>query len=490
MSDILIPLPVAIALLGAAISLGLGRRPWAQRIFGLLVLGTMVAISAILLSRVSDGSVLATELGGWSAPIGIVLAVDLLSGLMLVTSLAALVTVLVYAIGSPRPIEQARYFYPVYLVMAAGVSMCFLTTDLFNLFVAFEITLTSSYVLIGLGRAREQVRHGVTYVVISLLASSLFITAIAITYAATGTVNMADLAVKLVDIDPHLRTALGALFLVVFGIKAAIFPLFFWLPDSYPTAPAPVTAIFAGLLTKIGVYAIIRSQSLLFAGPGESNLLLIVAGATMLVGVLGAIAQDDVKRILSFHVVSQIGYLIFGLGLLTMAGLASTVYSVVHHILVTTAIFMVGGLIEQATGTAALRRLGGLVRSTPLLGALFLLTALSFAGIPPFSGFIAKLSVVQAGLEVGADWTTAVALLVSILTLFSMTKIWAGAFWGDPEDATIVVRRPSRVMTGAAAAAVVVSLAVAALAAPIYDLSERAAISLIDPALYVEAVLP
>ncbi len=492
-SDVLIPLPIVLSLGAAALSLGLGRRPRAQRALGLITLSVLVGVVVALLVRVADGSVIATRIGGWGAPLGIVLALDLMAALMLTVSLVVLLIVLVFTIGSPRPIDQARFFYPVYMVMAAGVAACFLTADLFNLYVAFEVTLTASYVLIAVGRSREQVRHGITYVVISLLASTLFISAIGVTYAATGTVNLADLANKLQEIDPGLRAALGALFLVVFGIKAAIFPLFFWLPDSYPIAPAPVTAIFAGLLTKIGVYAIIRSQSLLFATPEESGFLLAVAGLTMLVGVLGAIAQDDVMRILSFHIVSQIGYLIFGLGLLTLAGLSATVFSSIHHILITTTLFLIGGLIELATGTGALRRLGGMIRTTPVLAALFLITALSFAGVPPFSGFLAKLAVIQAGLEVGAYLTVGVGLLVSILTVFSMMKIWGGVFWGDPEDSAVREQARTRplpaVMMGVTAVAVILGLGIAVAAGPIYDLSERAAASLIDPAPYLAAVL-
>ena len=493
MTDILVPLPIVLSLGAAALSLGLGRRPRVQRALGLATLAVLLGVSIALLVAVADGSVIATRIGGWGAPIGIVLALDLMAALMLTVSLVVLLIVLVFTIGAPRPIDQARFFYPVYMVLAAGVAACFLTADLFNLYVAFEVALTASYVLIAVGRSREQVRHGITYVVISLLASTLFISAIALTYAATGTVNLADLAVKLREVEPGLRMALGSLFLVVFGIKAAIFPLFFWLPDSYPIAPAPVTAIFAGLLTKIGVYAIIRSQSLLFAGPDTSGFLLTVAGLTMLVGVLGAIAQDDVMRILSFHIVSQIGYLIFGLGLLTLAGLSATVFSAIHHILITTTLFLVGGLIELATGTGALRHLGGLIRTKPALAVLFMITALSFAGVPPFSGFLAKLAVIQAGLEVGANLTVGVGLLVSILTVFSMMKIWGGVFWGDPEDSEAHDRARSRrlppVMIGVTTVAVVLGLGIAVAAGPIYDLSERAAANLVDPTQYLAAVL-
>jgi multicomponent Na+:H+ antiporter subunit D len=489
-------LPIIVPLAGAALSLGLGTWPRVQRALGIVALTATVAINVLLLAQVGDGSMLVAGFGGWEAPVGITLVIDTFSAIMLVVSSVMLLAVLVYAIGSPRTTDEVTFFHPVYLVLAAGVSASFTTGDLFNLFVAFEITLVASYVLITLGGSRAQVRHGMTYVVISLLASTLFISGVALVYAATGTVNMADLAVRLGEIDPGIRSTLGILFLVVFGIKAAIFPLFFWLPDSYPTAAAPITAIFAGLLTKVGVYAIIRSQTLLFAGQERSTLLLVVAGLTMLVGVLGAIAQDDVKRILSFHIISQIGYMIFGLGLFTVAGLAATVFYVVHHILIKTTLFLVGGLIEERTGTAQLRRLGGMVHTAPLLAVLFLLPALSLAGIPPLSGFVAKLTLIQSGMEAGAYLTVGVALFVSILTLFSMTKIWAGVFWGSPDEPSPVpvgrqgprLRSP-RLMVLPTALLVAASLAFVVMAAPLYGLGENAARGLMDPAFYVEEVL-
>ncbi|CAN5785567.1 Na+/H+ antiporter subunit D [soil metagenome] len=488
-------LPIVIPLGAAAISMALVNWPILRRALGVLSLTVTVGVSILLLLQVTDGSVIATGVGAWEAPIGITLVVDTFSGIMLSVSAVMLLAVLVYAIGSPRTDDTAAFFHPVYLVLAAGVSASFLTGDLFNLFVAFEVTLVASYVLITFGGTRTQVRHGMSYVVISLLASTLFITGVGLAYAATGTVNMADLAVKLGDVDPGLRAGLGVLFLVVFGIKAAIFPLFFWLPDSYPAAAAPVTAIFAGLLTKVGVYAIIRSQTLLFGGEDRSTLLLAVAGMTMVVGVLGAIAQDDVKRILSFHIISQIGYMIFGLGLFTVAGLAATVFYVVHHIIVKTTLFLVGGLIEERTGTGALRRLGGMVHTAPLLAVLFLLPALSLAGIPPFSGFVAKLTLVQSGLEVGANLTVAVALAVSILTLFSMTKIWAGVFWGAPDDPAPIPEAPPEhhrfpaLMLAPTVFLVAASVAVVVAAAPLYELGQTAAAGLFDTTGYLSAVL-
>jgi multicomponent Na+:H+ antiporter subunit D len=334
------------------------------------------------------------------------------------------------------------------------------------------------------------VRAATTYVVVGLVASALFLVAIAFTYAATGTVNLADLATRVDALPGAVRSLLALATLVVFGIKAAVFPLFFWLPDSYPTATAPVTAIFAGLLTKVGVYAILRTRTLLFPEDGPSTLLLVVAGATMLVGVLGAIAQDDVKRILSFHIVSQIGYKIMGIALFTTAGIAATVLFLVHQIAVKTILLLVGGLIEDAAGTGSLRRIGGLARTRPFLAVLFIPTALSLAGLPPFSGFVAKLALVEAGVAAGSWAIVAVSLLASLLTLVSMAKIWAGAFWGEPEDPPLPEgpRPLPPLAAGATAVLVVVSLAIAAAAGPLFDYAQAAAGELLDPAAYPAAV--
>ena len=495
-NDVVLPLMVALPLAAAALSLLLAGRIRTQRVVSLTVLTAMLALSGWVLGQVWDGTVLSTRVGGVDPVVGIVIAADPLSGIMLVVSSIMLLVVMVYAIGSHRTKDQAPIFHPVYLVLAAGVAASFLTADLFNLFVSFEVMLTASYVLITLGGSREQVRHGMTYVVIGLLASGLFITAIGLVYAATGTVNMADLAGRLDQVDPAVRTMLGLLLLVVFGIKAAIFPLFQWLPDSYPTAPSPVTALFAGLLTKVGVYAIIRTQTLLFpTGGTTSTVLLVLAALTMTVGVFGAIAQDDVKRILSFHIVSQIGYMIFGLGLFSLAGVAGAVLYIVHHIVVKTTLFLVGGIIEETTGTGQLHRLGGLMHGAPFLAALFMIPALSLAGIPPFSGFVAKLALIQAGFGI-EQWTYAgVAIVVSLLTLFSMTKIWNGVFWGAPDDppphaGTVDGRFAAPpLMTASTAVMVAISLGFVVVAGPLYDFSTRAATVLLERTDYVQAVL-
>jgi multicomponent Na+:H+ antiporter subunit D len=492
----LLPLPIVLPLLGAALSILVGRSRTAQRIIGIAILAAVTVISVVLLVAVDREGALASQAGGWEAPLGITLVADRLTTIMLTLGSVMLLGVLIFAIGQPGAERNHIGFQSVYLILAAGVSASFLTGDLFNLFVAFEMMLTASYVLLTLGGGREQVRSGMTYVVISLLASALFIAALALIYTATGTVNMADLAGKMDDLPPGLRSAFAVLLVVVFGIKAALFPLFFWLPDSYPTAPSAVTAVFAGLLTKVGVYAILRTQTLFFdEGSRPATLLLVLAGATMLVGVLGAIAQNDVKRILSFHIVSQIGYMIMGLGLFSVAGIAGAIFYIVHHIVVKTTLFLAGGLIEHIGGSSNLRRLGGMVRTAPFVAALFLIPALGLAGIPPLSGFVPKLALIEAGLVDDQHLIVAVSLVVSLLTLYSMVKIWSAVFWNpvteDPEQETHVVSRLGGppLMVLPTVVLVALGLGVAFGAGPLLDLSGRAAADLLDPTTYITAVL-
>ena len=506
MTRVLLPLPVVLPLVAAGLSMALVRSALAQRLLSLLTLVATTATAGVLLALADGQGRQVAQSGGWAAPAGISLVGDRLSTLLLLVSQLVLLAVLVYAVGQgsadgerlPRAV-----FHPCYLVLAAGIGLAFLTGDLFNLFVAFEVMLVASYVLLTLGGGAEQVRAGMTYVVVSLLASVLFVTVLGLVYAATGTVNMADAAVRLQDLPEGVRVALGLTMLVVFGIKAAVFPLFSWLPDSYPTAPSPVTAVFAGLLTKVGVYAVIRTQTLLF--PGEDTIaavLLVLAVLTMVVGILGAVVQDDVKRVLSFTIVSHIGYMLLGLGLFSAAGLAGAVLYTVHHIVVQTTLFLVAGLMERRTGTASLTRSGGLQHVAPVLAVLYLLPALSLAGIPPLSGFIAKLGLLQAGLADGgvlAVTAVVAALVTSLLTLYAVGRVWTQVFWGpvaavvpdaDVGDAVDVgVERTPRLMLTASAAAVVGGLLLTVVAGPVYGLSSRAADELLDRDGYVRDVL-
>lgn len=350
--NFLTPLVVLLPLLGAAAALTQAKHPRVQRLIAVGVLGAVLVLGIILLLAVDTHGALAVELGGWDAPFGIVLVVDRLAALLLVVSAAVLLAVLVFSVGQgladgDRETPVSIY-YPTYLILATGVFNAFVAGDLFNLYVSFEILLVASFVLITVGGTELRIRAGTVYIVVSLLSSMLFLGTIAMIYGATGTVNIAQLSVRLAELPPDIQLILHVMLLVAFGIKAAVFPLSFWLPDSYPTAPAPVTAVFAGLLTKVGVYAIMRTEMIMFPSGALNTVILIVAALTMIVGILGAVAQADIKRLLSFTLVSHIGYMLFGIGLGTAAGLAAATYYIVHHITVQTTLFLATGLDRKS----------------------------------------------------------------------------------------------------------------------------------------------
>ncbi|MCH9760082.1 MAG: Na+/H+ antiporter subunit D [Actinomycetia bacterium] len=529
MSSALTPLPVLIPLLAAAMTLVAGRRPRLQLVITLLALSVVVVVSAALGYLADRDGTIVLQVGGWGptepgmGPLGITLVVDRLSALMLVVSSIVLLAVVYYAIaqgirdGDER--QPVSIFLPTYLVLSAGVCMAFLAGDLFNLFVGFEVLLSASFVLLTIGASKERVRAGIAYVMVSMVSSMVFLLGIGLVYAATGTLNMAELSVRLADVSDGTRAALFAVLLVAFGIKAAVFPLSAWLPDSYPTAPTPVTAVFAGLLTKIGVYAIIRAHSLLFPGGEMDNLLLVAGLLTMVVGILGAIAQSDIKRLLSFTLVSHIGYMVFGVALSTELGMSGAIYYVAHHILVQTTLFLVVGLIERQAGASALQRLGGLAAASPLLAFVFVVPALNLGGIPPFSGFIGKVALIEAGTQVGSvlAWTlVAGSVITSLLTLYVVARVWTKAFWRSRADAPeghLSAAAPSTLVDNTEAVTdidladrddvgrmpvgmllptaglIAVGLSMSVLAGPIFAYSERAAAEVLDRGRYISAVL-
>ena len=483
----LVAAPVLVPLLAAAAAL-LVRRPAAQRAISIAALAVATTAAVALLVRAWTGDVAdVVRLGGWPGSFAITFVADRLAAVLVLVSMATMALVLVYAVGQRGADERSSFYHPVYLVLAAGVSQAFLAGDLFNLFVAFEILLMASYVLITLEGTDVQVRSGTTYVVLNVLESMVLLAAVGLVFAATGTVSMAELPERLAALPDGVRNGLNLLLLLAFGIKAAVFPLFFWLPDAYPTAPSSVSAIFAGLLTKVGVYCLIRVHTLLFPG-GFSDLLVVVGALTMLVGVIGAVSQQDMKRILSFHIVSQVGYMVTGLGIGGAAALAATVLYLIHHIAVKASLFLVEGIVRSDTGERPFASVTGLARRSPALGVLFLVPALSLAGVPPFSGFLAKFAVVRAGVGAGQWAAVAVALAVSLLTLVSMTKIWVGTFWGDAGDRPSGILRHRRTMSAATAAMVAVTLVVSLCAGPLYEFADAAARELLDGASYVRTV--
>ena len=489
----LVVLPVLVPLGTAIVCLALWPFRVAQRAASVAGAALLLAAAAALLHRVDTAGIQVMQMGAWPAPYGISLVADLLAAIMVLLTGITGLAVAVYSLGSIDAARESHGYHPLFHVLLMGVSMAFLTGDLFNLYVAFEVMLMASFVLLALGGERAQLESAVKYVTLNLLSSAVFLAAVGVLYGVAGTLNMADLALTVQrGTAPGLVTTLACLFLVAFGIKAAVFPLFFWLPASYHTPPVAVSAVFAGLLTKVGVYALVRAFTLVFTGdPALTHgLILAVAVLTMVTGVLGAAAQFEFRRVLSFHIVSQIGYMVLGLGLFTPLALAGTVFYLMHHIVVKTNLFLVGGIVKRLGGTLELGSLGGLYRSRPGLALLFLVPALSLAGIPPLSGFWGKLVLVKAGLDSGHYAVTAIALAVSLLTLFSMTKLWNEAFWKEPpEGSAVATGRVPWTLLGPVVALAAITVAVGLGAGPVFDLASRAAAQLVDPSQYVRAVL-
>ena len=493
MTHFLPALPLVVLLGTAATMLLVGSRrirhvlAWAGSLGFALSAGLLVA-------AVWSTGPLILGLGGFAAPFGIVLAVDPFSAAMVAVTAVVAVPVLMFAHAWLPAEMEARGFQPLAFFMLAGVVLAFLTGDLFNLYVAFEALLVASFGLMVLGGSRDQLRGAVPYVVINLVASAFFLAGIALLYGLTGTLNLADMAVRVSAIgSQHLVTGAAVLLLMAFGIKAAVFPVFYWLPASYNTPPPPIAALFAGLLTKVGVYALVRVFTLLFSdGFGLlGQILLVVSAFTMILGVLGAAAQSDIRKILSFHIISQIGYMVMGLALMTPLAILGAVFYILHHIVVKTNLFLLGGLIARSAGDYDLDRIGGLYRARPFLAILFLVPALSLAGIPPLSGFWAKLTLIQAGLEAQVYWIVVVAILVGLLTLYSMTKIWAGGFWApaSEEVAHQASGRLSPALLIPVAVLATVTVALGLSPEPVLEFAQRAAEALLDPNPYIDAVL-
>jgi multicomponent Na+:H+ antiporter subunit D len=488
--------PIIVPFTAAALALAGRSRPGYQHILSLAAVAVYLAAGVSLLYQVHLQGIAVLHVAGWPAPYGIALAADRLSALMIAVTGIVYGAVVAYSRAEMDADHIRRGYYALLHILIGGISGAFVTGDLFNLYVWFEVMLMASFALLVLGRRRAQMDGGVKYVIINLFATLLFLTGLGLVYAMTGTLNMAHLHVKLRAVgDPGLLAAISMLFLTVFGIKSALFPLYFWLPASYHTPPVAVSAVFSGLLTKVGVYALIRTFTLLF--PLENNgmreLILAAAALTMVLGVLGAAAHNHVRRILSFHIISQVGYMILGLGLYSPLALAGSLFYLLHHIIVKANLFLISGLMRQWDGSLSLGRMGGLYRSHGLAALLFIIPAFSLAGFPPLSGFWAKMIIIRASLETGHFFLAGIAALVGLLTIYSMTKIWNEAFWKPKPQDTMPADGPAKAVSAWMLAPIAVlallTIAIGLVPEPIYQFMHEAADGLLEPAIYVKAVL-
>jgi multicomponent Na+:H+ antiporter subunit D len=491
----LLALPILVPLATAITLHLLPQRPRLLRVTAFVGALLILCVAAAILVRVLSEGIQVLQIAAWRAPYGITLVADLFSALMVVMVGIIAVAVTGSSFSGVDPRRELFGYHALIHVLLMGVSGAFLTGDIFNLYVWFEVMLIGSFVLMSLHRTRAQLHAAFTYVGLNLLASAFFLTAIGLLYGQAGTLNFADLARAWPERrTPGLDAALSMLFLTAFGIKAGLFPLFFWLPASYHTPPAAIGALFAGLLTKVGVYAMIRVFTLLFPDPTASvyTALLVMSGLTMVVGLIGALGQHDLRRVLSFNLVGHIGFTTVGLALWTPASLGGSILYVLHHMLVISTLFLVSGLFLRQRRTTDLRVLGGLYRRQPFVACLAMVPLFSLAGIPPLSGFLAKLAVVGPMIGRRQYALAAIALTVSLLTVLSMARVWEEAFWKPaPEQAPVSAHQPRLGGAILAPVALLVSLTIgfSVAAGPVYGLATRAAQQLLDRDGYVRAVL-
>ncbi|MDA0244045.1 MAG: proton-conducting transporter membrane subunit [Chloroflexi bacterium] len=489
--------PILIPFLTAIVCVLAWNNRLVQRWTAVLGSSAALIVAYNLLQTVSQNGIQILQASGWPGPFGIVLMADLLSSIMVLVTAVMGLLIAIYGLADIDPAQEKRGYHAIYQLLLMGVSGAFLTGDLFNLFVWFELMLITSFVLLVMQGERTQLEGAVKYVTMSLISSALFLSATGLVYGLVGALNMVDIGQRLAQLPAEHSgtvTAVSILYLIAFGLKAAIFPLYGWLPASYHTPPTAVTTLFGALLTKVGVYAILRTFTLIFP-PQESiqTIILVLASLTMVTGVFGAVAQFDMRRLLAFHIISQIGYLVLGIGLGSELALAATIFYLPHVIFAKSALFLVSGIVNRLQGSYQLKQLGGLYKSSLGVSLMFFIPAMALAGIPPLSGFWAKFGLIRAGLEAEQYGYVAVALGVSVLTLYSMTKIWAYAFWSKrnvaydkPLAAVPLAEKwlrytPALVLGG-------FTLLMGIFAGPLFDLATRAAAQILNPSGYVTAV--
>lgn len=498
-ADWVIVLPIVLALMGAAALLVVRRANTLPLLGTVVVLIGIIACEISLIMRIAVEGPISMTMGKWLPPFGISLTADIFgAAFALAASVVTLLVVLFAEVERDRT-DNPDGFHSLVLLLLAGVTGAFLTGDLFNLYVWFEVMLIASFGLIVLGGKPMQLDGAVKYGFLNFLATTLFLLALGFTYGLLGTLNMADIMRVAPAANPAAMTAIAGLMLLAFGMKAAAFPVNAWLPAAYHTPTATVSALFAGLLTKVGAYALLRA--LVAVLPGSRDLLepvlALIAVATLLTAPLGAIAETHLRRAIGFFVIGGIGAVLAGLALPNVIGIAGAGLYIFHAILSMTALYMVVGLIEKATGETDTRRMGGLYASNAPLSVLFFILVLAVAGVPPFLGFWPKLLLLEAGvIEAELGWVglvLVVALLINaVLTLIAGSRLWAHVFWRNRPDGVSEPAAgpvPGRSLALGATAVLVTGIVAAGLwPNPLIEGGQLAAADLLDPTRYVEAV--
>ncbi|MGG4341341.1 Na+/H+ antiporter subunit D [Paenibacillus lautus] len=487
-----IVLPLLIPLVTAVILIFCSKYVRVQRWISAVSIAVNLLVALFIVSQVNHEGIQTLHMGGWQPPYGIVFVADMLAALLVLTTLIVAAACLFYSFQSIGEEREKHYFYAFFQFLLAGVIGSFLTGDLFNLFVCFEVMLIASYALIVLGGTKRQLRETLKYMLINIISSTLFVAAVAYLYGTVGTLNMAHLSLRVAEVQQDgILSVIGLLFLIVFALKAGLF-LFFWLPGSYSAPPAAVTALFGALLTKVGLYAIIRTFTLIFYHDtgGIHAVIGWMAAATMILGSLGAVAYKDLGRILNYNIIISVGFIAFGIATASSDSLNGAVFYLMHDMIAKALLFILGGIIIASAGANKLSEMGGLMKRHSLVGWMFFIVALALVGIPPLSGFLGKVLIVRGGLSGGHYVLTGLALASSLAVLYSLIKVFMGAFWG--ESPRLQESKPVRIHKTAYAAAIGLTVMVIVLGVGsewIYSYTSQAGAVLSDPSLYINAVL-
>ncbi|NYF25917.1 Na+/H+ antiporter subunit D [Sporosarcina sp. JAI121] len=487
----IVVMPMVVPLLTGILLVFLRSQVKIQQLLSIFSIITTAVISVYILNLIQEDGVLRIDFGGWMPPYGISFVADSFSVLLVLTTAIVTGILLIYAFSSIGRAHENMFFYPFVFFLIAGVNGSFLTGDLFNLFVCFEVMLLSSYVLITLGGRKVQLVESIKYISINVLSSWFFLVGIAYLYGTVGTLNMAHLSVRIAEVGQGpLLTVISIIFLLVFSLKSGLL-LYFWLPGSYSAPPTVVAALFGALLTKVGIYAMFRVFTLIFYHEqGVTHLLIgIMAALTMIGGSIGAIAYNDVRQIVSYNVVIAVGFILVGLAVSTEIAFQGSIYYLIHDMIIKALLFLIAGTMVYLTGTARIEQMSGLIRNYPLLGWLFFITMLSLAGIPPLSGFIGKVYVGQGAIEAGSYLLLAIAFLSSIFVLYSLLRIFMNCFWGETiinEDDDVPLKKGMLIpLVLFGILTIVLGIGAEGLAPYVTD----AARTLANPEIYIDAVL-
>lgn len=487
----IIVLPLIVPIITAALLVFLHDSIKIQRIVSLITMVFVAGVSVVLLQLIQTEGILRLDFSGWAPPFGILFVADSFSVLLVLTSSIITSICLIYAFSTIGHRHEKMYFYPFVLFLIAGVNGSFLTGDIFNLFVCFEVMLLASYALITLGGEKVQLRESLKYVLINVVASWIFLVALAYLYGTVKTLNMAHIAQRVAEVgqDPVL-TIVSIIFLIVFALKGGLL-LFFWLPGSYSVPPTAVQALFAALLTKVGIYALFRTFTLMFPlQPDVTHTLIgIMAGVTIIAGCMGALSGKDVRTIASYNVIIGVGFILVALAIGTEEAMAGAVYYLIHDMIAKALLFLIIGTMVMLTGEIVVKNMNGLIRNYPLFGWLYFLTMCALIGIPPLSGFIGKVLIGQGAVETGSYVLLALGFGSSLIVLYSLLRIFLASFFGETtiseEDKTPI---PKGAMVSFILLAIcIVGLGVGAEGIAIYV--EDAAHTLFNPSIYIDAIL-